>query len=45
MPIIVPLGAPKTYKEMTFHIEDEGINNEQEPQKSPEEEIDELEIV
>jgi len=36
---------PKTYKEMTFHIEDEGINNEQEPQKSPEEEIDELEIV
>lgn len=36
---------PKTYKEMTFHIEDEGINNKQEPQKSPEEEIDELEIV
>ena len=36
---------PKTYKEMTFHIEDEGIDNEQKPQKSPEEEIDELEIV
>ena len=36
---------PKTYKELTFHIEDEVENKGQEPQKSPEEEIDDLEIV
>ena len=36
---------PNKYKEMTFHIEDEGKEKKQEVQETPDKELDELEIV